>query len=122
MLFKKKSVTKILFLLCFFMFSLVFQTVFAFEQKVIKANGLYFWTENFGRPKDPALILIMGSGGQGLLWPQKFCEELANKGYYVIRYDNRDTGLSSAIDYQKTPYTLVDMAKDVTLILDGYGI
>jgi pimeloyl-ACP methyl ester carboxylesterase len=119
---RKKSVAKMLFLLCSLMLSLVFQSVLAFEQKVIKANGLYFWTENFGRPKDPALILIMGSGGQGLLWPQTFCEQLADKGYFVIRYDHRDTGLSSTIDYQKTPYTLVDMAKDVTFILDGYGI
>ncbi|MBA3814177.1 MAG: alpha/beta hydrolase [Alphaproteobacteria bacterium] len=95
----------------------------AFEQKVIQTNGLEFWTETFGKRENPALVLIMGSGGQGLLWPQKFCEELADKGgFFVIRYDNRDVGLSSTIDYQKSPYTLLDMAKDAVAILDDYDI
>lgn len=94
----------------------------AFEQKVVQANGLEFWTETFGKKEDPALLLIMGSGGQGLLWHQKFCEQLADKGFFVIRYDNRDVGLSSTIDYQKSPYNLLDMAKDATAILDDYGI
>lgn len=103
-------------------FMLMIQSVYAFEQKVVQGNGLYFWTESFGDKKGPALVLIMGSGGQGLLWPQAFCERLAEKGFYVIRYDHRDVGLSSAIDYKKAPYSLVDMAKDVTLILDSYNI
>jgi pimeloyl-ACP methyl ester carboxylesterase len=95
----------------------------AFEQKVVRANGLEFWTESFGKQENPALILIMGSGGQGILWHQKFCEQLADRGgFFVIRYDNRDVGLSSTIDYQKSPYTLLDMAKDAVAILDAYGI
>ena len=94
----------------------------AFEQKVVQTNGLEFWTESFGKKENPALLLIMGSGSQGIQWPQKFCEQLANKGYFVIRYDHRDVGLSSTIDYQKTPYTLLDMGKDAISILDSYGI
>ena len=94
----------------------------AIEPKVIFVNDLEFWTESFGDKKNPALLLIMGSGGQGLLWPQQFCEDLANKGYYVIRYDHRDTGLSAAIDFNKLPYNMLDLAKDAVGILDNYGI
>lgn len=114
------KISKILIIIA--SFTLFNSAVNAMEQRVIHAQELYFWTETFGNPKDPALVLIIGSGGQGLLWPQAFCEKLAKKGLYVIRYDNRDVGLSSAIDYKKTPYTLLDMAKDVNLILEGYGI
>jgi pimeloyl-ACP methyl ester carboxylesterase len=94
----------------------------AFAQKVVQAKGLEFWTETFGRRENPAILLIMGSGTQGLLWHQKFCEKLADKGFFVIRYDNRDVGLSSLIDYNKNPYDLMDMAKDAVAILDDYGI
>jgi pimeloyl-ACP methyl ester carboxylesterase len=94
----------------------------AFEQKVIQTNGLTFWTETFGDPKNPPLLLIMGSGTQGLVWHQKFCELLARKEYFVIRYDNRDVGLSSIIDYQTDPYTILDMAKDAIAIMDAYQL
>ncbi len=94
----------------------------AFEPKVIQADDLVFWTESFGDKKNPALILIMGSGGQGILWPQQFCEQLASKGFFIIRYDHRDTGLSSSINYQSSPYTLLDMANDVISIMDAYSL
>lgn len=95
----------------------------ALEPRVVQTtNNLEFWTETFGDKNNPAIMLIMGSGGQGLLWPQQFCESLASKGFFVIRFDNRDTGLSSTIDYAKTPYNLQDMAKDNIAILDSYNI
>jgi pimeloyl-ACP methyl ester carboxylesterase len=94
----------------------------ALEPKVVQVNDLMFWTETFGNKKDPALLLIMGNGGQGLLWPQEFCEKLSEKGYFVIRYDNRDVGLSDSVDFNKNPYTLLDMAKDANGILDHYQI
>lgn len=113
---------KILSVLFLVFASLSSQIVFAFGQKVVQANGLHFWTESFGSQKNPPIVLIMGSGGQGLLWPQGFCERLADKGFFVIRYDNRDTGSSSTIDFKQSPYTLSDLANDVNIILDGYGI
>lgn len=94
----------------------------ALQPKVVLAKDIEIWTESFGDKKNPAVLLIMGSGGQGLLWPQQFCEDLASKGYYVIRYDNRDTGLSSSFDFKTSPYTLLDLAKDAVSILDAYGI
>jgi pimeloyl-ACP methyl ester carboxylesterase len=94
----------------------------SYEPRVLQVNQLELWTESFGNKENPALILIMGSGGQGILWPQAFCEQLASGGYYVIRYDHRDTGLSSSINYHQTPYTLMDMTQDVVAILDQYSL
>jgi len=108
------------FLICFL--CLNSSLLHALEQKVVQVKGLEFWTETFGKREDPALLLIMGSGAQGLSWHQKFCEQLANKGFYVIRYDHRDVGLSSHVDYKESPYTLLDMAKDSIDILNEYGI
>lgn len=97
-------------------------STFALTPKVVQTNNIQFWTESFGNKNNPPILLIMGVGGQGLLWPQKFCEQLAEQGYFVIRYDHRDTGLSSTIDFNQTPYTMLDLAKDAVAILDGYQI
>jgi pimeloyl-ACP methyl ester carboxylesterase len=88
----------------------------------VKANGVELWTEGFGDKQNPALVLIMGSGGQGVLWPVAFCQQLAAQGYFVIRFDHRDTGLSSLIDFTTRPYNLLDMANDVRCILDHYQL
>lgn len=103
---------------------LIFSSGFlhAMVPKVAEANGIKLWTENFGNKKDPAILLIMGNGAQGLLWPQAFCEKLAQKGYFVIRYDNRDVGLSDTQNFKEKPYTILDMAKDAAGILDQYQI
>ena len=60
-----------------------------------KANGIEIEYETFGNRADPAMLLIMGLGAQLTLWPRAFCEGLAGKGYFVVRYDNRDCGLST---------------------------
>lgn len=92
------------------------------KETIIYAENLELWTESFGNPENPSIILIMGSGGQGVLWPTEFCQALANQGYFIIRYDNRDTGLSSCINFDANPYTLSDMANDVVHILDHYQL
>ena len=53
-----------------------------------KANGIEIEYETFGNRADPAMLLIMGLGAQLTLWPRAFCEGLAGKGYFVVRYDN----------------------------------
>lgn len=106
----------------------------------IKANGLQLSYETFGSASHPALLLIMGLGGQLVLWPDAFCEELAQGGYHVIRYDNRDIGLSDKLDHLgkpdlmraglrhtmglpvKAPYLLDDMAADAIGLLDALKI
>ncbi len=92
------------------------------EEKFVDVGELRFWCETFGKSEDPALLLVMGSGGQGIMWPTEFCERLTQEGFFVIRYDNRDTGLSSSIDYAKNPYSLMDLGSDAIGILDSLNI
>ncbi|HTO55319.1 MAG TPA: alpha/beta hydrolase [Myxococcota bacterium] len=92
------------------------------SERTIQANGIEIWCEDFGSPRDPALLLVMGAGGQALLWPDDFCRSLAAGGRHVIRYDNRDTGQSTCVDFAAAPYTLADMAQDAVGVLDAFGI
>ena len=91
-------------------------------ERVVTANGIRIWTEDFGREGDPSILLVMGASAQGIMWPDEFCEALATGGRHVIRYDNRDTGRSTCFDFAEQPYTLNDMAADAVGVLDAYGI
>lgn len=62
------------------------------------ANGIEIAYETFGDPADPAILLVMGLGTQMLAWRDDMCTALADAGHFVIRYDNRDVGLSTHID------------------------
>ena len=90
-------------------------------EQIVQSDSLDFWTENFGDAKNPALILIMGVAGQGIMWSDTFCT-LLSKNFFVIRYDHRDVGQSSHINYMAKPYGLRDLSNDVIRILDGYNI
>jgi pimeloyl-ACP methyl ester carboxylesterase len=92
------------------------------NNKVVYTNEIEIFTQSFGERSNPAVILIMGATAQGLMWPNSFCESLADLGLFVIRYDHRDTGQSSRIDYCAKPYYLYDLASDVLAILDSYQI
>lgn len=106
-----------------------------------KSGDLDIVYEDFGDEDHPAVLLIMGLGAQLLLWRRDFCEKLVNQGLRVIRYDNRDVGLSSKLPAAhsgapliprmarslvgvKSPagYTLEDMADDAAALLDHLGI
>jgi pimeloyl-ACP methyl ester carboxylesterase len=83
------------------------------------ANGdvsLYY--ETFGAEGDPALLLVNGLGSQCINFKVEFCEIFADKGFRVIRYDNRDVGLSSHLK-DGPVYTLDDMAEDGFAVLDA---
>ncbi|WP_420422436.1 hypothetical protein [Simkania sp.] len=67
--------------------SLLMLPLFAGGQ-IAKTSGIDIWYETFGEPTDPAMLLIMGGCCQGTLWPEEFCEQLADEGFYVILYDH----------------------------------
>jgi pimeloyl-ACP methyl ester carboxylesterase len=69
----------------------------------IDANGISLHYESIGRDSDPPILLIMGLSVQMILWPDVFCEMLAAKGFRVIRFDNRDVGLSTHLDHLGKP-------------------
>ncbi len=86
----------------------------------VNANGIQIEYETFGDPASPPLLLIAGAGAQMVTWEEAWCDLLAKQGLYVIRFDNRDVGLSSKFD--DIPYTLEDMADDTVGLLDALGI
>src|SRR5262245_17723422 len=92
------------------------------SERTIRANGIEIWCEDFGHPSDPAILLVMGAGGQAVLWPDEFVGALWEAGHRVIRYDNRDTGQSTCCDFATSPYALGDMARDAVGVLDALGI
>ncbi|RWK12134.1 alpha/beta hydrolase [Mesorhizobium sp.] len=79
-------------------------------------------SETFGNPADPAILLIMGAMASMLWWPEAFCRRLAGRGRFVIRYDNRDTGLSTKYTPGEPPYTFEDMVEDAVRVLDDHGV
>jgi pimeloyl-ACP methyl ester carboxylesterase len=102
----------------------------------VRSNGLTISYETLGDPSDPALLLIMGLGAQLVDWPDEFCRLLAGRGLYVIRFDNRDIGLSTWLDelprpdlgaifggdLTTVPYLLSDMAADTAGLLKELGV
>ncbi|MCY7363766.1 MAG: alpha/beta fold hydrolase [Frankiaceae bacterium] len=95
------------------------------ELKRVPANGIEIAYETFGERGNPPLVLVMGLGTQMLAWPDEFCEDLAARGHYVVRFDNRDVGASTHFRGVRAPhvakivarraappYTLDDMADD----------
>ena len=84
-------------------------------------DGVSLWTETFGEPGQLALLLVMGAMNQGIFWPDAFCQQLADAGHFVIRYDHRDTGRSSKVG-RWPPYTLKALARDALAVLQGLGV
>jgi pimeloyl-ACP methyl ester carboxylesterase len=91
------------------------------SERFVPSGQLKIWTQDFGNADDPAILLIMGAMNQGIVWPDEFCQVLANGGFHVIRYDHRDTGRSSTVNFKTHPYDLNDMTRDAVAVLDGYG-
>jgi pimeloyl-ACP methyl ester carboxylesterase len=104
-------------------------------EQLAEANGIEIAYETFGERSDPAMLLIMGLGVQMIHWHPDFCRALADRGFHVIRFDNRDAGHSTKIDGGPVPnlaaamagdissasYTLDDMAEDAVGLLDHLG-
>lgn len=91
-------------------------------QKTVQFRDVSINTENFGNPKHPAILLIMGSASSLIWWDIEFCNKLVDKGYFVIRYDNRDTGKSTSYPVGKPGYSFEEMSDDAIEILNAYHI
>ena len=107
---------------------------------IVRANGIDLCHDTFGEAQDPPLLLIMGLASQMIAWDDDFCSQLASRGYRVIRFDNRDVGLSTKIDSAglpdvpaalmaalqgrpiAAPYRLSDMAADAIGLMDALSI
>jgi pimeloyl-ACP methyl ester carboxylesterase len=107
------------------------------EQHVSLPSGIDLCFETFGDPDDPAVLLVMGLGGPMGWWSEEFCARLAARGFFVIRYDNRDTGRSTKLRQHRVgrtdivrafvrlksaPYSLSDMADDAVGLMDHLGL
>ena len=109
-------------------------------ERFAKVGELTICHQTFGRPSDPPLLLIAGLGAQMIVYEDDFCDALAERGLWVVRYDNRDVGKSSQIDWRPAidagaavaerkkgdriaaPYLLKDMAADAVGLMDALGI
>lgn len=92
------------------------------ETAFVNSGSLRLWTERFGDPADPVVLLIMGTSAQGIGWPDELVEVLVNGRRQVIRFDHRDTGQSDCVDFAAAPYTISDMARDALAVLDGHQV
>ncbi|MFW9777759.1 MAG: alpha/beta fold hydrolase [Candidatus Heimdallarchaeota archaeon] len=110
------------------------------EEMTVTANNITLVYDTFGNSSNPALLLISGLGIQMILWDEIFCKAIAARGFWVIRFDNRDIGLSTKFDeagvpdlmeliqrvmmgeQPEVPYSLLDMAKDAIGLLDALNI
>jgi len=106
----------------------------------MRANGIEIEYESIGDSRDEPVILIMGLGSQMIGWTDSFCQALAGKGHRVVRFDNRDVGLSSKFEGVeadsvpaamraasegrpiRAPYLLRDMAADTAGLIEGLGL
>jgi pimeloyl-ACP methyl ester carboxylesterase len=101
--------------------------------RYVDANGIQIAYETFGDPSDPPVLFVTGLAVQMLVWPDELCEQLAARGFYVVRADNRDVGLSTHLDSpkdlslleilrRKAPYTIADMAADMAGLIEALGL
>jgi pimeloyl-ACP methyl ester carboxylesterase len=88
----------------------------------VNTDGAELCVDTFGDPADPAVLLIMGGAASMDRWEEPFCERLATAGRYVIRYDHRDTGGSTAYPPGQPGYTGDDLVADALAILDHLGV
>jgi pimeloyl-ACP methyl ester carboxylesterase len=91
-------------------------------ERIIDSDGVEICTEAFGDPADPPVLLVMGMAGSMLWWDVELCTALAAGGRFVVRYDHRDTGRSTACPPGRPDYTIDDLVADAVRVLDGYGI
>lgn len=89
--------------------------------RIIKTGGVRLATESYGRPGDPAVVLVMGATASMLGWPAAFCTGLAARGLQVIRFDHRDTGASTTLARANGEALAAGIAGAEVVIVPGMG-
>jgi pimeloyl-ACP methyl ester carboxylesterase len=105
------------------------------EQFADVGRGITLCYETYGDPADPPIVLVMGLATQMIAWHEEFCKRLADRGFFVVRFDNRDIGRSTHLDFRPPTmrqmlrrrvgpeqYTLSDMAEDTAALIRELGI
>ena len=106
------------------------------DERFAQLDEVELCYQTFGDPGERPLLLVMGLGGQLILWPDEFCRLLVERGFFVVRYDNRDCGRSTSFDGapepdfraimmgddSSAPYSLDEMADDAAGLIDHLGI
>ncbi|MEU4327113.1 alpha/beta fold hydrolase [Nonomuraea dietziae] len=89
------------------------------EQRMIKVNGVELSMESFGRPVDPAILLVHGAGHSLLAWEEGFVQRLVAEGRYVIRFDSRDAGLSTMLHGTEDPLFPIEHGRALAKEIPG---
>lgn len=89
---------------------------------MIQAGDAQLCAETFGERDDPPILLIMGMGASSVWWDDELCHRLAAGARYVIRYDHRDTGLSTSYPPGRPGYGAAELVSDASAVLDGYEL
>jgi pimeloyl-ACP methyl ester carboxylesterase len=92
------------------------------KEKIVKKRKYLFVQKVLETGENPAILLSAGATVSMLFWDGEFCQKLANKGFFVIRYDNRDVGKSTYYEPGSTPYDIVNLVDDAIAILDDYQL
>ncbi|SOD65690.1 Pimeloyl-ACP methyl ester carboxylesterase [Streptomyces sp. 1222.2] len=92
------------------------------RERIVPTDGIELWAEEFGAPQHPVVLLVMGAQAQGVQWNDGIVRRLVGGGRRVIRYDHRDVGRSSVVDFAVRPYTVADMASDALAVLNAFGV
>jgi pimeloyl-ACP methyl ester carboxylesterase len=92
------------------------------SEMFVASGPLRLWTERTGQPDQPAVLLIAGASAQGYTFPDAMVDRLVGRGLQVIRFDHRDTGRSSIVDFEQHPYGLTELAVDARAVLDAYEL
>lgn len=88
----------------------------------VDTNGIRLWYEDRGDPEHEPVVLVMGATATAMSWPEAFLDALIAAGHRVVRFDNRDIGLSTHVDFATDPYGLHDLAADTLGVMDHLGI
>ena len=88
------------------------------ERYITVEDDIQLWVETFGAPAGEACLLISGAGANSSFWSDRLCDSLDRSGFYIIRYDHRDFGYSTKIDWEERPYPFFRLVEDAVAILD----